>query len=249
MTVNLMLLFLAAFLPGLAMIKVKDIDSSYLQLILLFTGAYLFSITIVHIFPELYAATNRQVYKVGIYVLIGFFLQQVLEYFTFGVEHGHIHPQEHEHQHGRFTSLMVVIGLSLHAFFEGSLLVDSSTIHANHSPVGLLVGIVIHKIPASIALMSVLLCSASSKGKTIFFLVLFSIASPLGLLSSEMALKFEVLSHESTTLIFGIVSGNLLYISTIIFHEMSIDHHFNARKTIASLFGVLVAVLVEFFFN
>jgi zinc transporter ZupT len=247
MAINLILLFLAAFLPGLAVTKMKNVDNGNLRLILVFGGAYLFSITIVHIFPELYAAANGQSHKIGIYVLVGFFMQQVLEYFTSGVEHGHIHRHDHDHQHGQFTSVVVLIGLCLHAFLEGSMLAHPSAIHDHNGSTALLGGIIIHKIPAAIALMSVLLCDIPSKKKAIFFLFLFSIASPVGLLVSDMASEIGTLSEDMIIIIFGVVSGNFLYISTTIFHETSSDHRFNARKTIVSLLGVLVAVLAELF--
>jgi zinc transporter ZupT len=247
MIVNLILLFLAAFIPGLVVTKMKNVDNGNMRLILVFGGAYLFSITIVHIFPELYAAANGQGYKIGIYVLAGFFMQQILEYFTSGVEHGHIHKHEHDDKHGQFTSVVVLIGLCLHAFLEGSMLAHPSTIHAHSDSTALLGGILIHKIPASIALMSVLLCDIPNKKKAILFLFLFSIASPVGLLASDMASKVGTLSQEMIVIIFGVVSGNFLYISTTIFYETSPDHHFNARKTIVSLLGVFVAILAELF--
>lgn len=245
MILNLTLLFLAAFIPGLVMTRVKNINSDKLRLILIFGGAYLFSITIVHIFPELYSAANGQATKIGIYVLIGFFMQQVLEYFTSGVEHGHIHRHEHNHQHGQFTSLVVLVALCLHAFLEGALLAHPSAIHAHNDSVALLGGIIIHKIPAAIALMSVLLCDVPNKKKAILFLLLFAIASPVGLLVSDIAAEIGALSEGVILVIFGVVSGNFLYISTTIFHETSPDHHFSARKTIVSLLGVFVAVLAE----
>jgi len=248
MILNLTLLFLAALIPGLVMTRVQHINSDKLRLILIFGGAYLFSITIVHIFPELYSAANGQAYKIGIYVLVGFFMQQVLEYFTSGVEHGHMHRHEHNHQHGQFTSLVVLVALCLHAFLEGALLAHPSAIHTHNDSAALLGGIIIHKIPAAIALMSVLLCDVPSKKKAILYLLLFAIASPLGLLASDMASAFGVLSEEVILVIFGVVSGNFLYISTTIFHETSPNHQFNGRKTVVSLFGVLVAVLAELFF-
>jgi zinc transporter ZupT len=248
MILNLALLFLAALIPGMAMTRVKSINGDKLRLILIFGGAYLFSITIVHIFPELYAAANGQAYKIGIYVLIGFFMQQVLEYFTSGVEHGHIHRHEHNHQHGQFTSLVVLVALCLHAFLEGALLAHPSAIHAHSDSVALLGGIIIHKIPAAIALMSVLLCDVPSKKKAILFLLLFAVASPAGLLVSDIASEIGAMSEGAILVIFGVVSGNFLYISTTIFHETSPDHHFNARKTIVSLLGVFVAVLAELLF-
>ena len=248
MFLNLILLFMAAFLPGLVMTRVKNIDHEKLKLILVFGGAYLFSITIIHIFPELYDAADGQAYKIGICVLIGFFMQQVLEYFTSGVEHGHIHRHEHDHQHGQFTSLVVLIALCLHAFMEGALLAHPSTIHAHNDSLALLGGIIIHKVPAAIALMSVLLCDTSSKRKATLFLFLFAIASPAGLLVSDLAAEIGALSEGVILVIFGIVSGNFLYISTTIFHEASPEHHFNARKAVISLLGVFIAVLAELLF-
>ncbi|MFN8886323.1 MAG: ZIP zinc transporter, partial [Cyclobacteriaceae bacterium] len=60
---------------------------------LVFAGSYLFSITIIHIFPELYSQSFDPG-MIGICVLIGFFLQQALEFLSSGVEHGHIHVHE-----------------------------------------------------------------------------------------------------------------------------------------------------------
>src|SRR5690606_4303797 len=63
----------------------------YLQMALSFGGAYLFSITALHLMPETFSHSENQI---GYWVLAGFFLQLILEQFSKGVEHGHIHPHK-----------------------------------------------------------------------------------------------------------------------------------------------------------
>jgi hypothetical protein len=48
-------------------------------------------------------------------------------------------------------------------------------------------------------------------------------------------------------LLYALVSGNFLHISTTIVFESSPEHHFNARKLTVAILGALVAVAVEYF--
>lgn len=65
------LFFTALFSGGLAFL-VSDVKSGWYKLSLVFAGAYLFAITVIHILPELfYDAENPT--TIGIYVLLGFF--------------------------------------------------------------------------------------------------------------------------------------------------------------------------------
>ena len=99
MTVKLLVLFLTPFLAGLLIFLVPKGRNTNYRMLLVFAGSYLFAITVIHILPELYQHTSG-VELMGLFVLAGFFLQQLLEYFTSGVEHGHIHTHErHEHNH------------------------------------------------------------------------------------------------------------------------------------------------------
>ena len=94
LTFSLISLFGVAFGAGLAAFYLPRINGERYRLILVFAGAYLFSITLTHLLPELFLAASSTTWKnipVGVFVLIGFFLQQGLEFFSNGVEHGHIH--------------------------------------------------------------------------------------------------------------------------------------------------------------
>jgi zinc transporter ZupT len=107
----------------------------------------------------------------------------------------------------------------------------------------LLIGILLHKAPAAFALVALFKSTGMKTNKTIFFLVLFSLMSPLGLVLGEYLLNFSI---QSVLLLFAIVSGGFLHISTTIFVESSPNHSFKFDRQIVSLAGALFAVLAEF---
>lgn len=244
MTLNIIVLFLAAFIAGLSSFVFPKIRGKMYKLILVFAGAYLFSITIIHILPELYHHAGDPTI-IGLYVLGGFFLQQVLEYFSTGAEHGHIHVNSAKHTHSRTSVFPIIIALSLHAFLEGTLLAHPSTIHDDHDAQALLLGIVLHKAPAAFALMTIVLCYLNSKKWALVLLTLFSLASPAGVLAGHYIVNADNVSANFFTILFGVVSGNFLHISTTIVFETNKDHDFNARKLGTAMLGALVAVLAE----
>ena len=94
MAISVLVLLLAGLLPGLAVFFVPAMEQQRFKTLLAFSGAYLFSITVIHILPELFEA--RSIVNTGIFVLAGFFLQMILEYFSSGIEHGHIHNHEED---------------------------------------------------------------------------------------------------------------------------------------------------------
>ena len=208
-----------------------------LRLPLIFAGSYLFAITIIHIIPELFSISPNPS-KVGLYVLIGFFMQQFLEYFSSGVEHGHVHTHKAVSASGRYS---IVIALMVHSILEGTLLTHDSPFHEKHESYSLLLGIVLHKMPAAFALMATM----QGIGKrAIYILILFSLASPFGLLLSDILL----ISGEAVLIVFAIVCGSFLHISTTIFVEASPEHHFGLNKILISLLGAVLAICVEFLF-
>lgn len=205
-----------------------------LRLPLIFAGSYLFAITIIHIIPELFSISPNPS-RVGLYVLIGFFMQQFLEYFSSGVEHGHVHTHKAVTTSGRFS---IIVALMIHSILEGTLLTHDSPFHEKHESYSLLLGIVLHKMPAAFALMATM----QGLGKrAIYILILFSLASPLGMVLGD----FILLSEDSVLIVFAIVCGSFLHISTTIFVEASPDHHFGLNKILISLLGAVLAILVE----
>ncbi len=243
MGIELVSLFLSVAIAGTVIIARPLKDESKLKNLLIFGGSYLFSLTVIHLLPELFHIGEGND-KIAYFVLFGFFLQLLLEHFSQGVEHGHIHLH---HVGGFFTRpIFLLVSLSFHAILEGSLLahpVLSEGSHHTSSP--LLIGIILHKIPATVALVSVLKYSLKSERKIIIYLLIFAASSPIGLIISSTMSINEVVSSEYFIILFAIVSGNFLHISTTIFFEMNPEHSFNRKKVGVAIIGAAVAILAE----
>lgn len=227
----ILLLSFFALSGGITVFFVKRDHQQKLKLILSFSGAYLFGITVLHLLPDVYQ--NDKSHVVGLFILGGFILQILLEQFSQGIEHGHIHL----HSHDKSFPWGIMISLCLHAFLEGMPL----TAENNEQ---LVFGIALHHIPAAFALGSVLLGQNINKNKTFIYLVIFAAMSPLGYIFS-----FSLSNRSINSLgnyypyIMGIVIGIFLHISTTILFESSVDHKFSIKKTVAVLLGVAIALL------
>ena len=132
-----------------------QINSKTLKLILSFSGAFLLAITVLHLIPEIYRTATA---KTGIFILAGFLLQILIEFFSEGIEHGHIHIHKHEEA---IFPLTVMLALSVHSFIEGMPLAGEF----NETKRSLATGILLHNVPISIALTSMLIQSGQQKGK------------------------------------------------------------------------------------
>lgn len=227
-------LFFCAFLGGSAIFLVKSDKSKLLKLILSFSGAYLFAITVLHLIPDAYSGSDSR--EIGIFILIGFLLQIFLEQFSEGVEHGHIH----KHHDGQIFPYGIMISLCLHAFLEGMPLAKDQ-----HNE--LIFGIALHHIPAAFALASILMQNHFKKGSIVMYLILFAVMAPLGFYVS-IGLSNGTIGGVDAYFnkIMGIVIGIFLHISTTILFESSADHKINTRKMIAVLLGIGIA-LIGFF--
>lgn len=248
MIINSIILFLSAMAGGLYALRVTKTKESQVKSILVFAGSFLFSITIVHILPELFE-THKDQFYIGIFILIGFFFQQILEYFTSGVEHGHMHVHKHGNEHSAWSGFSLMVALCIHAFLEGTILAHPDVIHGAHSQGTLLTGVVLHKIPAALALMTVLSCHYNQKKRQMILLLIFALASPFGVLAGHWLEPAGLISEEGMVMLFAFVAGNFLHISTTIFIESSPEHQWNSKKLIISLLGAGLAILSESFFS
>lgn len=238
-----LILIISALAGGALIFLLPSGNQRWYRLTLIFSGAYLFGITIIHILPELFRSNDNPAHT-GIFVLAGFFLQMVLENFTAGVEHGHLHAH---HQENMGRAWLVLFGLSVHAFLEGALLSHPLTLdlHEGHSHT-LLYGIALHKAPAAFALMSMLMAGNQSRALMILLLGVFALASPLGLWTGNFLQEYRWLSSGAFVTLFAIVSGNFLHISTTIVFESSENHRLNWQKWMIGLAGAGLAILAEF---
>ena len=231
---KLLILFLSAFLGGAAIFLVKSDKSQLLKLILSFSGAYLFAITVLHLIPDAYHGADHE--SIGIFILMGFLLQVFLEQFSEGVEHGHIH----KHNENKVFPFGIMISLCLHAFLEGMPLAKDQ-----HN--ALIFGISLHHIPAAFALGSILMQNHINKGNILIYISVFALMAPLGFFVSYGISNGSIGGIENYfNRIMGIVIGIFLHISTTILFESSVDHKVSKRKMIAVLCGITIALIGYF---
>lgn len=219
------ILLIISVLVGSLLVLVLKPNNKIVRLLLAFSGAYLLSVTILHLLPEAYGHSHDAKH-VGILILVGIIIQSVLESFSKGAEHGHIHLHSDK---SKFPWLLFV-SLCIHAFSEG--------LPIHHTNNNLLWALIVHKIPIAIVLTTFLLNTNYSKKTIIFFLSFFALMSPLGVLVSDKLTFFNLYHTEITALIIGV----FLHISTVILFESSENHKFNFQKFMAILLGILLTV-------
>lgn len=248
MIFNVIILLVCALIPGLIILRKSHFSELNVRYFLVFAGAYLFAMTVIHLIPDLFLSGENP-FNLGLYILVGFFLQKVLENFSNGVEHGHLHL------HSKVPVTYLLIALVIHSFLEGSILTDS--LHSHHNPIAendtasspkILLGIVMHKIPASLALTALLVTQLRSKTKAFFLLLIFALGSPLGLISSEYLSSSHVLSPDYLIIFFAVVAGSFLQISTTIFIESDPHHKLDWKRFSVSLLGAGAAVIAQLSF-
>ena len=243
MLLNISILLFSALLGGFLAFKFRSVEKLSFAMVLAFAGSYLLVITLVHILPELYISSSN-IGITGLYVVGGFFLQLLLENLTAGAEHGHVHPLDQHHDHKAGLGISLLIGMSVHALLEGSLLTQNETM-ASLDNLAIALGIGLHKLPAAFAMLTILLCYYKDKTRPMLYLLLFSLASPIGLVLSQYAIDINLFNHQVSDIIFGLVSGSFLYISTTIVFESAPGHSVKSAKLLALMLGAAVALLVE----
>ncbi|MCK8479880.1 ZIP family metal transporter [Psychroserpens algicola] len=211
---------------GIALALVtKQKNTIYTKLLLSFSGAFLLALTLFDLLPEVY--DHLEAKTTGLFIMCGILLQIVLEFFSKGAEHGHVHIHKSE---TNFPWLLF-ISLCLHSFLEGF------PIHEHNDMV---YGVLIHKIPIAALISAFLIQSSFSKLQIASFLIIFTLMTPLGTYISNAT----DLNHVHLNKINALVIGIFFHISTTILFESSEGHKFNLSKLIAIILGVGIAFTI-----
>lgn len=235
---------------GMVSFLEKANKHNIIKLLLTLSGGFLLALSFTHLIPEIYHSSSE---KIGYFILLGFIIQLVLEYFSKGIEHGHVHS--HKHNLKQNLPWALFIALSLHSILEGmplqndihSVVQESSVVdtdfhdHAKHVGIrGLLLGVVLHKIPVAIALMTLFLSSKMSAKKSWFLILIFSLMAPLGAMLGHFGSKIITINFN---ILLAIVVGMFLHISTTIIFESSVNHKFNLLKLVSLFTGIALALI------
>ncbi len=238
-----LLLFLVVLLGGGIAFYFKESNKKALQHVLSFSGAYLLGICVLHLMPGVFAGGDQYV---GLWILLGFFIQIFLEQLSGGVEHGHIHPAHHANSG---FAIQVMIGLCVHAFMEGMPLENYEEFHnitlgEGHDHNHLLYGVLMHKAPAAFVLVLLLRISGFKKMMILTCLLLFACMSPMGAGVTKWLETMNLLDVNVMKAVVAVVIGSFLHISTTILFEIENpgEHKISFKKLGVIGLGILAAM-------
>jgi len=248
--ISLLLLIASPLAGGLIVYQLHGRFNSFFKSLLIFCGGFLFATAVLHLLPEVFSTRHR--YE-GLLVMVGFFLQLLLEKMSQGVEHGHLHleqPIGHDHGHHHHlthphTSWGLLTGLSIHSLLEGMPLNGMFSLEEPVWSNPLLLGVILHKFPSAFALATVLIQSKYSQKKQWFMLLTFVLMTPAGaLLGKAILAQGGGGMDEFFHTMLALATGSFLQISTTILFESSTHHKFSLQSILFAFTGALLAYLM-----
>jgi zinc and cadmium transporter len=187
---------IGGFLPLL-----RELSQKALALFLSFSAGVLLGAVFFHMLPE----TGRVLTEsMGLPILAGFLLIFVLERFVF------IHACEERDCDIHQMGIPAFLGISVHSLLDGMAL-GAGLILPQLGPVVLL-AVIIHKMPDSMSISSILLAAGWTRRKVAILALLFSLTTPVGALLTF--LFFRSLAAEHVAVAIGISAGTFLAIAT-----------------------------------
>jgi zinc and cadmium transporter len=187
---------IGGFLPLL-----RELSQRALALLLSFSAGVLLGAVFFHMLPE----TGRILEEnIGWPILAGFLLIFVMERFVF------VHACEERECDIHHMGIPAFLGISLHSLLDGLALGAGLLLPQLGSVV--LLAVLIHKMPDSISISSILLSAGWDRRKVARLSLLFSLTTPIGALMAFVF--FRALSDENIAIAIGISAGTFLAIAT-----------------------------------
>ena len=218
---NYLLPLLSVIIGYIVALIIRPKNKINLKLLLAFSGSFLLSLTVMHLLPEIYESANP---NIGLFIMLGILFQIILEFFSKGAEHGHVHGHEIMTQ----IPWLLFVSLCIHAFLEGF------PVSHHHD---LAIGIAIHHLPIAIILTTFFINASLDKKAIFFFMITFALMTPLGTMLSD----YLPILNEYYTEITAVVIGILFHISSTIIFESSEGHKFNIAKVSMIVVGIALA--------
>lgn len=226
----IILLLILSVLIGVFLGKYFGSKQQLAKSLLILSAGFLITICLNEVFPQIYHSDNH---NIGVYVILGVLVQMLLENLTKGFEHGHLHHHSDDHA---IIPVALIAGLFVHAFIEGIPLSHEKQVLSPY-----LLGILFHNVPISFVLGSFLAHSKNFSPKFWLIVMIFALASPLGMLLGKY------FDEDLKVYFLAIVGGIFLHISSVIIFESNKNHKMDWQKIILVICGVSLALMGHFF--
>lgn len=190
-----------------------------------------------HLLPELFL--HGEPHLTGGALLAGFLLMLLIERFLTGND-----QEGYAHTH-KVLSISALIGLSIHAVFDGLALASAPIDSELQSAV--LLAVMAHKVAEAFAIGSLLCLSGMPRGRSMALMLLFSAMTPIG----ALVIAPMVPSGEAGGVVMpmtALATGTFLYIATgellpEVFHTRS-GRSLNLVLMLAAAIAIAVLTLV-----
>jgi len=179
----------------------KSWEKKHIRLFISFGAGSLIGASFIHMIPETVDVVGS---GVGIAVLTGFLILYIIEKFTM------LHACEGEDCTFHQMGVVSFIGLGAHNIIDGFVLV-TSTMLPDLGPI-VFVAIVVHKVPASFSLSSILVMGEYTRKQVLVYLIIFSLMLPLGGLAAMFLMN--ALGPYELGIAVAVSAGTFLYIAT-----------------------------------
>ncbi|MBP6981647.1 ZIP family metal transporter [Candidatus Gracilibacteria bacterium] len=195
---------------GLLLFFFRNINRTFLNLLIGLGAGSMLSVSLVHIFPEALEQTEFAVYAFIAGFLVVYIIEEILT--PHKRDHGHgDHSHEDPHEHYDHVALVSWIAIFLHTLFDG-LGIRAGFGISKEIGYAVLAGVAIHQIPVSLSLAAIFRESRFRKNTQILFLIFFAFAASIGFLLSDLVLSD--VSPVFTGLATAFAGGSLLYVAT-----------------------------------
>lgn len=163
---------------ALAVVSAQRRSLAAIQMSLAFGAGFMLALVLVGVLPEVFAAPGRA--AAGMLVLAGYLLVHIAQH----VITPHFHFGEETHDVPASAGYSALVGLSLHAFFDGVAIASGLLVSL---PLGVLffLAILLHKLPEGVTVASLMLASGQGRRSALLAGLVLGIATIAGALLTE----------------------------------------------------------------
>lgn len=197
------LLFLTTFVFALIPI-IWEKRSLHINPLLSFCSGVLIATAFLYMLPVAFRMSGPDS---GFYVLLGFLILYITERFIM------VHPCQEDGCISHTIGISAFIGLSLHCLLTGfsvGIAIQSTDTIQMLTP--FITAVIAHKIPESFSLSTLLIKSPMKNKYVVWFILMYCLMTPAGLLLSKYSLDLTI--NSSLNILIAVSTGTFIYIAT-----------------------------------
>ena len=205
-------------------------ETRFIQIFLSISAGIIFGIAILHLIPEVYFRIGLQSL---IFVQFGFTIPLLIDYF-FKSKSKDTHSDSHS-----VINIITISGFLIHSLIDGFVLnVQQLSDTVGHLT---LLGIILHKVPVSFSLFTLLKTHLHKKSLLLIVFILFVLFTPIGAIIGSYTINSSYVYLVSA--IGAFTSGLFIYIA---FLHLFIDHELYKTKQLILMtcLGLVISLLL-----